>query len=380
MWSHRNTRVLWLSAAGLATIALVAGCGSREAPENPANQTATVWVAPPYPHKAGMVPEPEPAASAEGPCELPGATGSAKVPLENGGGFLDLPTYDGSGQSTHPNVQFDRAGRFGHRYWMVMTPYPFGDGKWENPSILASDDGLDWSEPRGVRNPVTGEPEDVARLGHYSDGYLLPRPNGFELWFRYNPARPDANRPDNATNIIYRMTSPDGVDWTDKEVVFNGGGPSFMSPSLLADGSLYRLWYSNYGGELVYTQSRDLRTWEEPRQVEVTMSDGYAPWHQEIVATDRGYEALLLGYKAEGGRTSFALFYAQSDDGLRFGEARLIDPQKVDSRLAGYHFYKSSLVKDCGAYQLYLSVVSSAGAYLPFYKQVPVESLSDLFA
>ncbi|MDR1635241.1 MAG: hypothetical protein LBS27_10055 [Bifidobacteriaceae bacterium] len=311
---------------------------------------------------------------------MPDSVGSQKVPLDNGGGFLNLPTYDGSGQMTHPNVQFDRGARLGHRYWMTMTPYPYGDGKWENPSILVSDDGLDWFEPEGVHNPVSGEPGDVARAGHHSDGYLLPQPNGFELWFRYNPAKEGTNQPDNSTNIIYRMTSADGVKWADKEVMFNGGKPSYMSPSLLAEGSLYRLWYTNYGGELVYTQSSDLRSWTEPRPVPVAMSGGYIPWHQEIVATDRGYEALLLGYKSESRKTtSFALFYAQSDDGLDFGQASLIVPEKVDPRLAGYHFYKSSLVKDCGSYQLYLSTVSAQGAYLPFYKQIAIKSLADLF-
>ncbi|MDR2454159.1 MAG: hypothetical protein LBD51_06380 [Bifidobacteriaceae bacterium] len=364
------------AAAALLGLALAAGCaaGCAAGGEAPGPGAATQSQAAP-----GLAKHPPPAAPG-GCADLDPGAGPAAPALQDGGAFLDLPTYDGSNQSTHLNVQFREAGAFGHRYWMTLTPYPDGDASKENPSVLVSDNGLEWAPPAGVANPVSGVPADAAAKGHYSDGYLLIQADQLELYFRYNPARPGLAKPDNATSIIYRVTSPDGIAWSQPETVFEGGAPDYMSPSLLADGPLRRLWYSNYGGHMVYTESRDLQTWAEPQPVEIELSQGYLPWHQEIVPTDLGYEALVLGYKpGPDGRTQFALYHARSGDGLRFGPASLIDPERVDPRLKGYHFYKSSLVKTCGAYRLYLSTVTPGGAYRPFYKQIAAERLPELF-
>ncbi|MDR3359834.1 MAG: hypothetical protein LBO20_04140 [Bifidobacteriaceae bacterium] len=315
-------------------------------------------------------------------CQTPDpATGSESTPLKDGGGWLELPTYDGSGQATHLNVQFNQTGMAGHPYWMTMTPYPYREDSKENPSVLVSDNGLDWVEPTSGVNPVSGYPPDVGAGGHYSDGYLLPRDGGFELWFRHNPAKQGDNKPDNSRNILYRMTSQDGVAWSDPETVFDGGESAYMSPSLMAHGAGWRLWYSNYGGEIIHQRSQDLKNWSEPELVEIKLTENYLPWHQEIVATDIGYEALVLGYRQEAdGPFSFALYYAASQDGVKFGQASLLRPADVDPQLDGYSFYKSSLVKRCGVYQLYLSAVAADGAQRAFYKQIPVESLPDLFA
>jgi hypothetical protein len=364
-----------VGAACALVAAWAAGCAGTDVRGDGQRVTAAPAALP----KAGP---PSGVAEAAGDrCAAPPSVPPAQTALENGGAFLDLPTYDGSGQSTHFNVQFSPEGYLGHRYWMVLTPYPYRDATKENPSVLVSENGLDWSAPAGVANPVSGVPPDVDKKGHYSDGFLMRGAKGFELWFRYNPGREDGSRTDNSTSVIYRLRSADGVDWTDRETVFDGDGQDYMSPSLLAEGPGYRLWYTNDGGEFFRIESEDLRTWSEPQAAEVSFADGYVPWHQEIVATDQGYEALLLGYQltADSGLPRFALFYAQSEDGLHFGEGRRIDPAKVDPRLAGYEFYKSSLVKDCGVYRLYLSAVTPDRVYQAFYKEVAVADLPGLF-
>ncbi|MDR0365681.1 MAG: hypothetical protein LBH68_02460 [Bifidobacteriaceae bacterium] len=346
---------------GLVLIMGIVGCTSG-------NETAT----PTLPPSA----DPTPA-----PSEAPEPSENICTPQpEAADGFLDIPTYDGSGQATHFNVQFAEEGFQGHTYWMTMTPYPFEDGSKENPSVLVSKDGRVWTEPVGITNPVSGVPQDADRKGHYSDGYLLRGPEGFELWFRYNPAKDGQIKPDNSHNLIYRMTSPDGINWSEKETVFDGNGQAYMSPSLLFEDGLYRLWYSNYGGAILYTESSDLKSWTEPAPVEIELTDGYVPWHQEIVATDLGLEALVLGYQPNGsGGSRFALFYTQSQDGLNLGQGRLIDPVGIDPALAGYHFYKSSLVKHCGEYRLYLAVVAPNGVWGAYLKQVPEAGLEELF-
>src|SRR5687767_13891347 len=98
---------------------------------------------------------------------------------------LYLTTYDGSGQCVHPDVI--RVGRefYGRELLMVMEPYPYGDDYFENPSLLVSDDGLAWSVPDCVSNPIVDPPPQ--RGAWNSDGdLLLGRDHRLFLYYRFN--------------------------------------------------------------------------------------------------------------------------------------------------------------------------------------------------
>lgn len=74
------------------------------------------------------------------------------------------PTYDGSGQAVHPSLVYFRDGwgndraRNNWRYWLVMTPFPNKKERYENPSILVSNEGVKWRVPPGLKNPIEKEP------------------------------------------------------------------------------------------------------------------------------------------------------------------------------------------------------------------------------
>src|SRR5258706_15870766 len=74
--------------------------------------------------------------------------------------LMTVPTYDGSGQSVHPDVVAFDSPWHGARYWMTMTPYPKSNQKLENPSILSSDDGVAVGGPAGLKNPVVAPPRN----------------------------------------------------------------------------------------------------------------------------------------------------------------------------------------------------------------------------
>lgn len=71
---------------------------------------------------------------------------------------LTIPTYEGSNQPIHPDVlDFHKeigTSWNGWRYWMVMTPYPAYNDTWEDPSIVVSNNGIDWQVPAGLTNPL----------------------------------------------------------------------------------------------------------------------------------------------------------------------------------------------------------------------------------
>jgi hypothetical protein len=80
---------------------------------------------------------------------------------------LITPSYDDSGQATEPSIVHFPNGWNGYQYWMVFAPYPHSNDGYENPSILVSDNGTEWSVPPGVTNPIE-RPEPGSRLADSS--------------------------------------------------------------------------------------------------------------------------------------------------------------------------------------------------------------------
>ena len=71
--------------------------------------------------------------------------------------LLNIPTSDGYSQAVHPDVIYNPDG-FGvdkKCFWMVCTPYPNQDDRYENPELFQSDDGYFWQVPKNVNNPVS---------------------------------------------------------------------------------------------------------------------------------------------------------------------------------------------------------------------------------
>ena len=68
----------------------------------------------------------------------------------NNGNPLPIPILAGTGV-THPDVIYFPGGKDGYQYWMAYTPYP--SEAEENPSILRSNDGINWTGT-GISNPV----------------------------------------------------------------------------------------------------------------------------------------------------------------------------------------------------------------------------------
>ena len=65
-----------------------------------------------------------------------------------------------------------------------MTPYPYDTDTRENPSIVVSDDGLSWSVPDGLENPLVSPPA----CDHNSDPDIVYNPRSDELFVYYTVA------------------------------------------------------------------------------------------------------------------------------------------------------------------------------------------------
>lgn len=124
---------------------------------------------------------------------------SFRVPnLPNAKYPLQIPTYDESGQVVHPCV-IDFRNEFGidtwsgYRYWMILTPYPYGQDQFENPSLYASHDGFTWVIPRNISNPLVTA-SGGWDMGFLNDPDMIYNPDTDQLWIYYRFANSDILR------------------------------------------------------------------------------------------------------------------------------------------------------------------------------------------
>jgi hypothetical protein len=264
----------------------------------------------------------------------PSATGSASTTLSGASTsvfvteptLMTVPTYDGSGQSVHPDVVAFGASWHGAKYWLTMTPYPKSDQKLENPSILMSEDGVSVSVPAGLKNPVFAPPR--SSRNYNSDPELLyePQTDRLVLFDRLV---------EKGTNTILVSTSRDGVKWTAARSPFWEHDHQVVSPTVAPRmGAPARMWYVNAGKKgcdapLTSVMTRvgadqngrfvDTR-WIGPVRTDLSIP-GYAIWHIKArwIPEKAEYWMLLSAYplNKNGCRTD-DLFYARSADGVHW--------------------------------------------------------------
>lgn len=268
--------------------------------------------------------------------------------------LVAIPTYDGSYQLTHPKVLYFAKGWNGYKYWMSMTPYPYGIDDYENPSIVVSNDGKTWNAPQGLKNPVSGLPPDVKTGGHYSDPQLVMRGNTMELWYRYNPQKHGSRYPDNGVNIYFRRQTRDGIHWSAAQKLRQSRNGD-LSLCVLYENGLYRTWYASYGGDLCYTESRDALTWSTPVCCKVPLPAGLQSYHQDIIKNGSDYYLLQTAEKASN--YTFQLFLLKSEDGIHFTMIQPIAPSKDGALWKNISFYRSTVFVKDNKMNFYISLI-----------------------
>ena len=248
---------------------------------------------------------------------------------------LDIPTHDGHPSVGHPSVVFVPQGWNGYRYWMAFTPFP--DDEREHPSIVVSQDGIEWWVPDGAVNPVVSA-EEVCRSGYRynSDPELVLTPDGLMLLY-YRPFSGSGNE------AIFCKCSRDGVAWSAARMVLSNRAARYpaglLSPAVEVglDGGLV-MWTVNglnLGRRVVERRSSpDGLRWSGPERCLVPR--GVDPWHLDVVAAGGRYHMLVSD------RTR--LFYWTSVDGRTWTGSR----HKAVARSGTVHdargHYRSSLV------------------------------------
>ena len=229
---------------------------------------------------------------------------------------LDIPTYEHEVQSgerakqdlsvTHPDViDFGNENSWGgYRYWMALTPNQEGYSQYENPCLAASTDGLTWTVPDGLTNPLTGVEHEPANT-HNCDTDLVYNETSDELWIYY----------------IWEKDSPRGTpsELRRIKVGYNAASSTYsvgdyelciqsdyqydmQSPAIVrrSDGN-WLMWsnnsdqndgiagWQNPNGFVEFRTSTDGKTWSQKtslKQSLILRGEGsveyYIPWHLDV--------------------------------------------------------------------------------------------------
>lgn len=218
--------------------------------------------------------------------------------------YLTTPTYDGSGQATHPDVIDFGVGQTwnGYRYWMAMTPYPSSNNLYENPSILVSNDNSTWIAPPGLTNPIAAHPAD----GFNSDVDLTMVGSTMYLYYRQYTAS-------NSGHILWLMSSTDGVTWSAPQSIINQANQQDVAPAIVYYGGQYLMFAIDDLATNVVTR-RTAPTiagpWSAAVVVPFALPGSNEPWHMDVCvdATRARLWASMSTFASE-------LYLAYSDDG-----------------------------------------------------------------
>jgi hypothetical protein len=275
-------------------------------------------------------------------------------------GPLDIPTYDGNPSVTHPDVLYFQDGWNGFKWWMAFTPFP--DDPRENPSVVASNDGVTWLVPPGLTNPVTPYSELAAGFTYHSDTDLCQLANGdLALYYR-------ATNPSGATEArIYRKTSSNGVTWSSAtQVISITPSAALASPAVVREAdNTFSMWSINTttGAHATRWERRtsvDGVTWSAPTTCSVpAIAAGGEPWHVDVMRDRTGYHALLMT------NGDARLYYRWSRDGLTWYGSDRVPLPKTGTSYDTVGYYRSTLINSPshpGRFDVYAPAVTGSGA------------------
>lgn len=271
----------------------------------------------------------------------------------------------------HPDVEYFPKGFNGYKYWMVFTPY-FGilgesaeSERYENPTVVVSNDGLNWIEPKGISNPIQKAPapyecfpyiKNKENRGFWSDVDWVFYQNQFYLYYRGNfistktLSSRGAKNSNNKTKLmknehrtIVRQRSSNGVKWNALDIAYTSSKPYspenslLLSPTFIHNGEKFISYEvenntgkKNFKGPdkayiirrtsddgLNFTDFKSSKIVNFNNKPWLDINKNYSHWHIQCSYVD-GYYFLCLNIGDVNQNTGDAIYLAYSKDGLNF--------------------------------------------------------------
>lgn len=311
-------------------------------------------------------------------------------------GYQDFPAYYSDthyadNQVTHPDVVIMDEPWNGYRYWAVYTPNVSGLSFYENPSIVASEEGVHWVEPAGLTNPIEAEPADPRT--HNCDADMIYNPKmdammaywnwaddqgggvGAEVRLRISYDGIHWGVPvtyDKATQVWTAPTTPEEREVAYGETDFipaihSAARYDMLSPTFVYDEyrDVFVMWANNAGdvgynnGQRNYVRiwySNDGINWGNPVRVNNFLGTDergrqLAPWHQDVQYIDELKEYLAASQCFSGGNPDGSVLHlTKSKDGVNWqqvGTLPLLSPGSTGN-WDDFQIYRSSFYYEPG--------------------------------
>ncbi len=272
---------------------------------------------------------------------------------------LELKSAYGDNQAIHPKVLNFKEKWNGYKYWMVFSPYPYLDDAKENPHIKVSNDLVNWEDVPGLKNPIVGKPYNHAPgLIYNSDPHLVYNSDTdtLECYYRYVNDKEDKV-------ILYRLTTKDGVHWSDKEKIleYKRSVKDFLSPAIIYENGVYKMWAVDKKQVLKYRESEDGYHYGNERTIKLDYPiSTLKGWHLDVIRTEKGYEMIIVAFPTRNDSATMSLYYFYSKDNINYSKGEcILKPSNISWDNKG--IYRSSFIYENGTYYLYYTGISKKG-------------------
>lgn len=269
---------------------------------------------------------------------------------------LEIISSYGDNEAYHPKViTFDKKWN-GYKYWMSYTPYPGGNSGYENPHIAVSNDLINWYAPKGQNKSLDEVKNKYKKKRYNSDAHIVYNKDKDIIicYWRYV---------DDVTGsvTIYKRETSDGITWTDKKKVLfskNRHKKDYVSPAIVYDNGIYKMWYVNICNTITYAESKDGMKWTDKSKIKFGYPTKLDTWHLDVIKTEKGYEMITVAYDKWKHHNKMDLYYTISENGTDFKDAiKILEPERGTLNWDNSGIYRSSMIYLDDTYYLYYGAV-----------------------
>ena len=262
---------------------------------------------------------------------------------------LLVQTYDGSNQPVHPDMVF-----VDNRYWLVVTPYPYGMEEYENPSVYFGD--IIESLKSGCNNPIDKQKK-------HEIGYHLSDPCIFEINEKLICAYRENTRDDGMELSTIKYKEMKDRDWNSAGIIIQSTEDQLLSPAFYVSNDdckatihMLHVRLIGNGSMIVHSKlNEQLDIIESQFQSCYSMPNEYYIWHIGVTyehgsktgrSNDKLYGLFLMRNKLKP--DVFRLYYSELIDDNTWECLKEINVPDNIERIQ-LHPYKSCFIPNSNA-------------------------------
>ncbi|MFB6317162.1 hypothetical protein [Saccharicrinis sp. FJH54] len=255
--------------------------------------------------------------------------------------ILTIPTYDNSNQVVHPDILIDT-----FSIYMVLTPYPNGNDKFENPCLYTSDDGINFIPY--AKNPIVDKPP----YDHNCDPDIFTDASGNLCIYYIETLKPEYN------NLVLLFKKRNHDDFIKKVLIkydFRARESFIVSPAFIRDlyQDTYHLFYVNLSAKPIfkieYLTSDSLHQWNKNDPVTVNMAypDNFRPWHIDITSDQGKYYLFINGIFGERNNNDLVVYLAESSDLENWNiMGQVLNSKKIPDNDMNYVYRSTGIIRN----------------------------------